>query len=122
MQINNPQILAEVETVFTDYERALAGNDVAALIDFFWQSPHAVRYGATENLYGWKQIASFRKQRPAPAPRILLNTVITTYGEDYANTSTEFRRGDVYGRQSQSWIRTAQGWKIAAAHVSFLNT
>ena len=121
MQINHPQILAEVERVFAHYEQALASNNVEALIDFFWQSPHAVRYGATENLYGWDQIAAFRKQRPAPASRTLLNTVITTYGKDYANTSTEFRRGDIYGRQSQSWIRTAQGWKIAAAHVSFLN-
>lgn len=121
MQINHPQILAEVERVFANYEQALASNDVEALIDFFWQSPHAVRYGATENLYGWDQIAAFRKQRPAPASRTLLNTVITTYGDDYANTSTEFRRGDIHGRQSQSWIRTAQGWKIAAAHVSFLN-
>jgi len=121
MQINDSVILAEVEAVFAAYERALTSNDVTALIDFFWQSPHAVRYGATENLYGWEQIANFRKQRPAPAARILLNTVITTYGTDYANASTEFKRGDVHGRQSQSWIRTAQGWKIAAAHVSFLN-
>lgn len=121
MQINDPRILAEVEAVFAAYERALTSNDVTVLIDFFWQSPHAVRYGATENLYGWEQIANFRKQRPAPAARILLNTVITTYGADYANASTEFKRGDIHGRQSQSWIRTAQGWKIAAAHVSFLN-
>lgn len=119
MQINHPATLAEVQAIFAAYERALLANDVDALIPFFWQSPHAVRYGATENLYGWDQIVAFRKQRAQPPPRTLFNTVITTYGNDYANTSTEFRRADGTGRQSQSWIRTETGWKIAAAHISF---
>jgi hypothetical protein len=118
--INLPEILAEVQAIFAAYERALVSNDVEALIEFFWKSPHAVRFGAGENLYGWEQIANFRKQRKPPPPRTLFNTVITTYGRDYANTSTEFRRGDSTGRQSQSWIRTEEGWKIAAAHVSLL--
>jgi ketosteroid isomerase-like protein len=120
MLINHPPVLAEVEAVFADYERALVSNDVDALIQFFWQSPLAVRYGAAENLYGWEQIVAFRKQRTPPPPRTLFNTVITTYGHDYANTSTEFRRAEGTGRQSQSWIRTEQGWKIAAAHVSLM--
>lgn len=120
MQINNPQVLAEVEAIFLAYEQALSNNDVDALIDFFWQSQHAVRYGATENLYGWEQIVTFRKQRPPPVARTLMNTVITTYGESYANASTEFKREGLYGRQTQSWIKTDQGWKIAAAHISFL--
>ena len=120
MPINLPEVLAEVEAVFAAYERALNTNDVDALIGFFWQSPHAVRYGATENLYGWEQIVNFRKQRTPPSPRTLFNTVITTYGHDYANASTEFRRAEGTGRQIQSWIRTGSGWKIAAAHVSLL--
>lgn len=119
MQINHPHTLAEVQAVFADYEQALLANDVDALIQFFWQSPHAVRFGANENLYGWEQIVAFRKQRTPPPSRALFNTVITTYGYDYANASTEFRRADGTGRQSQSWIRTAAGWKIAAAHISF---
>lgn len=119
MQINIPAVLAEVEAIFADYERALVSNDVDALIQFFWQSPLAVRYGATETLYGWDQIVAFRKNRTPPPPRTLLNTVITTYGQDYANASTEFKREDGSGRQSQSWIRTESGWKIAAAHISF---
>lgn len=120
MPINLPEVVAEVKAVFAAYERALNMNDVDALIAFFWQSPHAVRYGASENLYGWEQIVNFRKQRTPPPPRTLFNTVITTYGHDYANASTEFRRGEGTGRQSQSWIRTGSGWKIAAAHVSLL--
>lgn len=118
LPINLPDVLAEVQAMFAAYEDALMRNDVETLIGFFWQSPHAVRYGATENLYGWEQIVSFRKQRTPPPPRTLCNTVITTYGRDYANTSTEFRRAEGSGRQSQSWIRTASGWKIAAAHIS----
>lgn len=120
MQINLPEVVAEINAVFADYERALCANDVEALVQFFWNSPHAVRFGANENLYGWSQIAAFRKQRTPPPTRSLQHTVITTYGRDYANTSTEFTRPDTVGRQSQSWIRTEQGWKIAAAHVSYL--
>ncbi len=120
MQINLPEVVAEIRARFEDYERALCANDVEALLAFFWDSPHAVRFGANENLYGWSQIAHFRQLRTPPPPRSLRNTVITTFGRDYANTSTEFVRPDAVGRQSQSWIRTEQGWKIAAAHVSYL--
>jgi hypothetical protein len=119
MEVNIPEVLAEMRTVFAAYEEALNGNDVAALINFFWQSPYAVRYGANENLYGWDQIVSFRKNRTPPPARALFNTVITTFGHDYANASTEFKRHDGVGRQSQSWIRCKDGWKIAAAHISF---
>jgi len=119
MEVNIPEVLAEMTTVFEAYEAALISNDVDKLINFFWQSPHAVRYGANENLYGWEQIVNFRKNRIPPPERALLNTVITTFGRDYANTSTEFKRHDGIGRQSQSWIRCADGWKIAAAHISF---
>ncbi|MDX1915291.1 MAG: oxalurate catabolism protein HpxZ [Methylophilus sp.] len=122
MEVNIPEVLAEMRTVFAAYEDALNGNDVDALINFFWQSPHAVRYGANENLYGWDQIVNFRKNRTPPPARVLFNTVITTFGHDYANASTEFKRHDGVGRQSQSWIRCTDGWKIAAAHISFSPT
>lgn len=122
LAINRPEVLAEVEATFYAYEQALLNNDVEALIDFFWQSEHAVRFGATENLYGWDQIVAFRKQRTPPPSRTLFNTVITSYGDSYANASTEYRREDGTGRQSQSWIKTPDGWKIAAAHISFFPT
>ncbi|HAE99989.1 MAG TPA: DUF3225 domain-containing protein [Methylophilaceae bacterium] len=122
MEVNIPEVLAEMRIVFAAYEEALNGNDVAALINFFWQSPYAVRYGANENLYGWDQIVNFRKNRTPPPARVLFNTVITTFGHNYANASTEFKRHDGVGRQSQSWIRCADGWKIATAHISFSPT
>lgn len=120
MQVNIPEVLAEVTTAFNEYETALMSNDVDALINKFWRDPSAVRYGATETLYGWDAIVNFRQNRKPPPPRTLFNTVITSFGTDYANISTEFRRDDGTGRQSQSWIRTADGWRIAAAHISFL--
>ena len=119
MEINIPEVLAEITATFDAYEQALTQNDVDALIQFFWQSPLAVRFGANENLYGWSEIVAFRKQRTPPPPRTLSNTVITSFGRDYANACTEFQRPDGRGRQSQSWIRTADGWKITAAHISF---
>ncbi len=122
MEVNIPEVLAEMRIVFAAYEEALNGNDAAALINFFWQSPYAVRYGANENLYGWDQIVNFRKNRTPPPARVLFNTVITTFGHNYANASTEFKRHDGVGRQSQSWIRCADGWKIATAHISFSPT
>lgn len=122
MQINIPDVLAEVTQAFNDYETALMSNNVDALINKFWRSSKAVRYGANENLYGWDCIVNFRQNRPPPPPRILFNTVITSFGNDYANISTEFRRIDGTGRQSQSWIRTVDGWRIAAAHISFQPT
>jgi ketosteroid isomerase-like protein len=122
MEVNIAKVLAEVRTAFYAYEHALNQNDVEALINFFWQDQQAVRFGAGENLYGWQQIVEFRQNRVAPPSRYLMNTVITSFGLDYANASTEFVREDkVVGRQSQSWVRTAQGWRIAAAHVSYLS-
>jgi hypothetical protein len=116
---------------FAAYERALTGNDVAMLDLLFWNSPHTLRYGVTENLYGWEAIAAFRAGRsPAGLARTLRNTVIITFGTDAATANTEFQRegSPRTGRQSQSWIRfpaaevgTAfHGWRIVAAHVSLL--
>lgn len=121
MEINLPDVLAEVTAVFEQYEKALVTNDVAMLDQLFWQSPHTIRYGATENLYGYEAIAQFRAGRSATGlDRTLQNTVITTYGRDFATANTEFIRPNKHGRQSQTWMRTAKGWKVVAAHVSLL--
>ena len=123
MQINLPDVLAEVTAAFARYERALTSNDVAVLDELFWRSPHTLRYGATENLYGYDAIAGFRAARPSNGlERALLRTVITTYGRDCATANVEFRRtGSAHtGRQSQTWLRTPEGWRVVAAHVSLL--
>lgn len=123
MQINLPEVLAEVTAAFERYEQALTSNDVAVLDALFWRSPHTLRYGATENLYGHEAIAGFRAARPAHGlARQLLRTVITTYGTDCATANVEFRRtgSDRTGRQSQTWLRTPEGWRVVAAHVSLL--
>ena len=123
MTINEPDVLAEVTAVFERYEAALVGNDVAVLDELFWNSPHTLRYGATENLYGYAQIQAFRAARPAAGlARTLGRTVITTYGRDFATANTEFHRSgsDRVGRQSQTWLRTPEGWRVVAAHVSLL--
>jgi len=123
LEINIPEIVAEVTTVFMRYERALVANDVAELDALFWDSPHTLRFGIAENLYGHDAIASFRSGRPPiDLTRRLMNTVITTYGRDMATANTEFQRvgGTVPGRQSHVWLRTGQGWRVAAAHVSLL--
>ena len=123
MDINLPDVLAEVRTQFARYEQALTSNDVAVLDELFWNSPHTLRYGVGENLYGYEQIASFRAARPSQGlQREVLKTVITTYGRDFATANIEFRRvgSERTGRQSQTWVRTPQGWRVVAAHVSLL--
>ena len=121
--INLPEVLAEVRAQFERYEQALTANDVAVLDELFWNSPHTLRYGATENLYGYEAIQAFRASRPSQGlARELLCTVITTYGRDFATANCEFRReGSARtGRQSQTWMRTGQGWRVVSAHVSLL--
>jgi hypothetical protein len=123
MEIDIPEVVAEVTAAFARYEQALVTNDVAVLDELFWNSPHTLRYGATENLYGYAQIAAFRAGRsPAGLARRLFNTVITTYGRDFATANTEFQceGSDRTGRQSQTWLRTPEGWRVVAAHVSLL--
>jgi ketosteroid isomerase-like protein len=123
IEINIPDVVAEVTDAFMRYERALIANDVAELDALFWPSPHALRFGIGENLYGYDAIAAFRRLRPAvDLARRLMNTVITTYGRDMATANTEFQRvgAAATGRQSHVWLRTEQGWRIAAAHVSLL--
>jgi Protein of unknown function (DUF3225) len=123
MDINIPEMVAEVEKAFARYERALVTNDIAELDTLFWNSPHTLRYGATENLYGYDAIAAFRAGRsPANLARDLVKTVITTYGRDFATANAEFKRLTGTGRQSQTWLRTDEGWRVVAAHVSLLQT
>lgn len=122
-EINLPEVVAEVEAAFARYERALVGNDIAVLTELFWHSPHTIRYGIAENLKGWDAIVAFRQARPpVDLDRDLSETVITTYGRDFATASTEYRRkaSGRRGRQSQTWMRTAEGWRVVAAHVSLL--
>jgi hypothetical protein len=123
MDINLPEVLAEVQAVCARYEAALVGNDVAVLDELFWDRPHTLRYGVGENLYGYEAIQAFRAGRsPQGLARQVLRTVITTYGRDCATANIEFQReGSARtGRQSQTWLRTPQGWRVVAAHVSLL--
>jgi len=121
MDINLPDVHAEVTAVFARYEDALVKNDVGVLDELFWPSAHTVRYGAGENLIGIDAIRAFRLARPATGlARTLHNTVITTYGRDFATAMTEFQREGAArsGRQSQTWVRLPEGWRVVAAHVS----
>jgi hypothetical protein len=123
MPINLPEVLAEVQAVFARYEQALVSNDVPVLDELFWNSPHTLRYGVGENLYGYAEIQAFRARRPAQGlSRQVLHTVVTTYGLNCATTHIEFQREDSSrkGRQSQTWVRMPEGWRVVAAHVSLM--
>lgn len=125
MEIDIPEVRAEVEAAFARYEQALVTNDVATLAEMFWADPRTIRYGGGgENLYGIDEISAFRAGRsPAGLARTTERTVVTTYGRDFATASTLFRRttapGKV-GRQMQTWVRLPQGWRVVAAHISIL--
>ena len=121
MTVNDPDVVQQVKAAFNRYEKALNDNDVAVLNELFWDSPHTLRYGIAEQLYGYPAIAGFRAARdPLNLRRELTRVVITTFGEDFATASCEFRRLSTgrMGRQMQTWMRTPQGWKVVAAHVS----
>ncbi|HEY1412511.1 MAG TPA: oxalurate catabolism protein HpxZ [Rhodopila sp.] len=125
MDINIPAVKAEVEAAFARYEKALVTNDVDTLQGLFWDSPHTIRYGMGENLYGHEEIGAFRAGRsPVGLMRTTSRTVITTFGQDFATASTLFHRetspGKV-GRQMQTWARTPDGWRVVAAHVSVID-
>jgi hypothetical protein len=122
-QINQPDVLAEVTAAFDRYEAALVGNDVPVLDELFRTSPHTVRYGVNENLYGYEAIRQFRAGRAAVGlSRMVLRTQITTYGQDFATTHIEFWRegANRTGRQTQTWVRTPDGWRVVSAHVSLM--
>ena len=125
MDIDLPEIVAEVKAAFERYEQALVSNDVAVLDVLFRDDPRTIRYGTTENLYGYDAIKAFRAARsPIGLARTLSKTVITTYGRDFAVASTLFERTTApgrIGRQMQTWVRFAQGWRVVAAHVSVID-
>lgn len=127
MQINLPDVVAEVSALFERYEKALTTNDVATLTALFRKAPETIRYGIAENLYGADEIAAFRNARPSvDLARTLQRTVITTYGRDCATASTMFHRASMgerkIGRQMQTWVRFPDGWFIVAAHVSMIDS
>jgi hypothetical protein len=120
-----PEVVAEVRAAFERYEHALVTNDVATLDEMFWNDPRTIRYGATENLYGYEEIGAFRAVRPSVGlARALLKTVINTFGHDFAMASTLFQRtatpGKV-GRMTQTWVRFDESWRIVVGHVSVIN-
>ncbi len=123
-EINIPEVVAEVNAAFQRYEVALNANDVAVLDELFWNNPLTLRYGIGENLYGYAQIAAFRSGRPAAGlARSIKGTLITTYGRDMATANTMFERDSApgkVGRQSQTWMKTPEGWRVVAAHVSLI--
>ncbi len=124
LPINLPAVLAEVLAESDRYEKALVANDVAVLDELFWDSPYTLRYGVGENLYGYDAIRAYRAARPATGlERTVLRQTTTTYGRDTATVNIEFQRvgSSRSGRQSQTWLRTPQGWRVVSAHVSLLD-
>jgi len=124
VDINIPEIVAEVEAAFARYEVALVTNDIATLTELFWDDPRVLRYGGGENLYGIDEIRAFRVGRsPLNLERTTERTMITTFGRDFATASTLFRRESApgkIGRQMQTWARFPEGWRVVAAHVSVI--
>jgi hypothetical protein len=125
MLINDPSTVAELRELYPRYEQALVSNDVETLMSMFWASPYAARFGPTESLYGINEIDAFRKGRsPANLERTIKRLDIVAFGKDFASITLAFEReieGRVTrGRQSQTWVRLAEGWRIVFAHVSLL--
>jgi hypothetical protein len=124
MDIDLPDVVAEVRAAFDAYERALVSNDVDTLDALFRDDPRTIRFGGTETLFGYAEIKAFRAARsPVGLARTISNTVITTYGRDVAVASTLFRRDSMVGkvgRQMQTWVRFPEGWRVVAAHVSVI--
>lgn len=125
MEINLPDVVAELTVKFEQYEKALTTNDVPTLTALFRTDPLTIRYGIGENLYGADEIFAFRSARsPVGLERTLQRTVVTTYGRDFGVASTMFHREAMgpskIGRQMQTWVRFPDGWFIVAAHVSII--
>ena len=124
MQVNIPEVVAEVTAIVARYEAALVTNDLRVLDELFWASPHTLRYGASENLYGYDAIKAFRAARsPANLGRAVRRAAVTTFGRDFATANLEFQRAGATsaGRQSQTWVRMPEGWRVVAAHVSLIS-
>ena len=125
MTINDPEIVAELAALYPKYEAALVANDADTLTQMFWASPHTMRFGISENLYGIDEIAAFRKRRsPANLARTVKRLDIVSFGRDFGSITLEFERTvngkALSGRQSQVWVRFPEGWRIVSAHVSIL--
>lgn len=122
MKINDPGTHAELTLQFNRYQQAIIDNNVTVLNELFWDNTLTIRYGIGENLYGHAEIAAFRGARdPKSVARVVGKSVVTSYGRDAATTNIEFARAGRKGRQSQAWIRMPEGWRIVAAHVSYMS-
>jgi hypothetical protein len=125
MEVDLPEVVAEVREAFDAYEIAIATNDVDALNRMFRDDSRTVRYGAAENLYGYDAIKSFRVARsPVGLGRSISQTVITTYGREFATAATLYERPSApgkIGRQMQTWVKFPEGWRVVAAHVSLID-
>ena len=126
MVVNDAAVVAELRALYPKYEEALVSNDVETLTAMFWQSPEVMRFGVTENLYGFEELEAFRKSRPSVGlARTVKRLDVVAFGGDHGSITLEFERvaGDgrvIRGRQSQVWVRFEEGWRIVAAHVSLL--
>ncbi|MEJ6486006.1 oxalurate catabolism protein HpxZ [Nostoc punctiforme UO1] len=123
--VNDPTVVAEVTDLYLLYEEALCNNNLEMMDSLFWDTPEVARFGITENLYGGDEIRNFRKNRPNPKiERKISNLKVVTFGKDTAIVTLEFRRiinsVERFGRQSQTWYRFPEGWKVVSAHVSLL--
>ncbi len=125
LEINDPEIVAEVRAVFDRYEAALQANDIPVLERLFLDAPTTTRYGVGENLYGWLEISAFRRSGKLGAfRRDLRRTIVTTYGQDFATANTEYQRENeaLPGRETKVLVRTDEGWRIVSAHASLIGT
>lgn len=122
--VDIPEVVDEVRRALAAYEAALAANDVQALDAAFWDDPRVVRLGISESLYGAEAVTAYRRSCPPPRPRTLCRTLITTFGRDVGTAVVEYREpgATATGRQSQTWVRRPEGWRIVAAHVSLLGS
>ena len=123
--INDPTVVAEVTDLYLKYEEALCNNNLEVMDSLFWDAPEVVRFGITENLYGGDEIRNFRQNRPNPKiEREISNLKVITFGKDAATVTLEFRRIinclERFGRQSQTWYKFTEGWKVVSAYVSLL--
>ena len=126
MKVNDPETLALLRELAMKYEAALIGNDVETLTAMFWHSPYVMRFGVTENLYGAEELEAFRRGRSSTGlSRRLVRLDVVCFGNDFGSVTLEFERdveaGTIRGRQSQTWVRLEEGWRIVAAHVSLLS-
>jgi hypothetical protein len=124
-QVNLPEVVAELRQLYPRYERALVSNDIDTLVSMFWTSAEVMRFGVTENLYGHEDLQAFRKTRPGGnLARTVKRLDIVTFGHNFGSITLEFERATgratILGRQSQVWVRLAEGWRIVSAHVSLL--